>query len=106
MAEHELKTWPTYFSRIRDGEKTHEIRKGDRDFQAGDLLRLREWKPRQFTGGDYTGAELTFRIGHVLRDFDGLIEGYVVLSLLPAPEGEKAPGEDAGKPGLGAGDDA
>lgn len=45
MATHELKCWPKFFEAIRDGSKTFEIRKDDRDYRVGDMLVLREWNP-------------------------------------------------------------
>ena len=49
---HELKIWPTYFDAILRGDKTHVIRKADRDFRVGDTLRLNEFYPgdERFSG--------------------------------------------------------
>lgn len=40
---HELKTWPSSFSAVLAGIKTHEVRKNDRDYKVGDILNLREY---------------------------------------------------------------
>lgn len=85
---HELKIWPEFFDKLQSGEKTCELRKDDRDYKVGDLLRLREW---QMQGHYYTGREATRQITHVLRhrsgagcaaDF-GLAQGYAILSVAP-----------------------
>lgn len=47
---HELKTWPAPFALVASGAKTHEIRKTDRPYTAGDELHLREWVPTCPTG--------------------------------------------------------
>ena len=44
--DHELKIDPERFGEILRGEKTHEIRVFDRDFQVGHVLRLREYDQR------------------------------------------------------------
>jgi hypothetical protein len=44
---HELKVWPVYLDAILNGEKPFEIRRHDRDFRVGDVLRLREYDPEE-----------------------------------------------------------
>lgn len=72
---HEIKTLPRYFEAVISGSKPFEVRKDDRGFCVGDLVRLREWDDR------YTGREITKRITYALRDFPGIAPGYVVLGL-------------------------
>lgn len=46
-ATHELKVVPPYFDSLVSGSKTFEVRKNDRAYQRGDILKLREWHPNQ-----------------------------------------------------------
>jgi len=86
-AEHELKTWPDFFQAIERGEKTFEVRKNDRGFQKGDVLRLREWDPRKRTvslsgPGDYTGNAFSVRVTYVLHgEAFGVMDGFAVLGI-------------------------
>ena len=82
MTIHELKCWPVYFEPLATGEKTAEIRKNDRDFKVGDILRLREWSPGRLR---YTGRDAYRKITHIL-ELDEVVSGpdahnYVLLSL-------------------------
>jgi len=43
----ELKVWPEYFNAIKSGSKAFEVRRNDRDFRQGVVLKLREWVPVQ-----------------------------------------------------------
>jgi hypothetical protein len=49
---HHLKSWPQFFRPIREGKRTHELRRNDRGFAIGDLLILHEFDPatQLFTG--------------------------------------------------------
>ncbi|OPZ24600.1 MAG: hypothetical protein BWZ03_00075 [bacterium ADurb.BinA186] len=77
---HELKIWPQYFARVKDGTKTFEIRNNDRGFQMGDTVLLKEYVPTQVgEPGHYTGEYLARKVGYVYR-----AEGNsVVFSLMP-----------------------
>lgn len=94
---HKLKIQEPWTSRVRTGEKTAEVRKHDRDFQAGDLLELipansagnpiHEWVERDAAGrflNEYRRLEpIRARITHVLpaSQFPGITAGYCVLSI-------------------------
>lgn len=77
--EHELKCWPDFFQAIVDGDKTFEVRRNDRGFQAGDVLRLREHDPKKVSH-NYTGAETHKRVTYVLSGW-GIEPGFVVMGL-------------------------
>lgn len=76
---HELKIWPKYYARVKSGEKTFEVRKNDRDFQAEDTVTLREYDPDKQGVDAYSSYQMTFRIGYVLA----IDAERVVFSLLP-----------------------
>ena len=78
MKAHELKVWPEYFEALLNGSKTTEIRKNDRDFKVGDILRLREY---QHEFDNYTGAEEWREVTHVLSGTPFLPEDTVALSI-------------------------
>lgn len=75
---HELKTHPKYFEKIWNGDKKFEIRKNDRNFQEGDLLKLLEYDPEICS---YTGRYCIMKISYILHDFPGLEPGYCVMSI-------------------------
>lgn len=76
MNKHVLKTVQPYFDDVASGKKTFEIRKNDRNFQVGDLLRLVEHP----ASGYFVNAKIIY-----MTDFEQK-EGYVVLGI----EAEKA----------------
>ena len=78
---HELKTLPQYYARVTDLQKTFEARKNDRDFQVGDILRLKEWYPKE---NEFTGYFMEFKIEYILHGGQfGIENGYVVMSIKP-----------------------
>ena len=46
----EVKVLPEFYEELRMHRKTFEIRKDDRDYQVGDILVLREWNGKEYTG--------------------------------------------------------
>lgn len=90
--EHELKCWPPPFDSILSGIKTHEIRKNDRNYAAGDVLHLREWRPDPWDGRPppgwdstvygYTGREIRVRVTYVTFGGDwGVPDDMCVMSI-------------------------
>lgn len=82
MKIHKLKTLSEYFVEQVLGNKRFEVRKNYRDFHVGDVLILEEYQ------GGYSGAVLYVRVTYVLRGFEGLKDGYVVLSTEPLTKEE------------------
>lgn len=78
MKVHELKILPEYYDVVRCGDKRFEIRKNDRDFHSGDILRLKEWD-----GKEYTGEEIDVLVRYIYYGIDeyGLSEGYCIMSI-------------------------
>ena len=67
MAVHDLKIWPIYFGPVENGTKKFELRKADRDYKVGDILRLREFDPFEI---GYTGQSVDVPVTYIL---DGLM---------------------------------
>jgi hypothetical protein len=75
--EHDLKIWPQFFEPVSEGRANFQFRKNDRDYQEGDLLRLREWNQETIRDGStlvapqgYTGREVLVKVVYIMRVFD------------------------------------
>ena len=76
---HKLKTWSEYFNAVKEGRKTFEIRKDDRNFQVGDRLLLQEYNPRT---GMYEMGELEVKVMYILQsERFGLKRDYVIMGI-------------------------
>lgn len=89
MAEHRLKIWPKFFVHVLDGSKVHELRRNDRDFHVGDILRLQEYCPH---GQEYSGRETMAEVTYITSSANacalspiGLDPSYCILSIKPLP---------------------
>lgn len=85
---HELKILPKWFEDVQANKKNFEIRKNDRNFEAGDCLILKEWYR-----GKFTGRYVIREIEYIYKGDGtyGLTEGYCVLGL-KVPKAERAEG--------------
>lgn len=84
-AEHQLKSWPQFFGPITAGDRLHELRRNDRDFRVGDVLRLNEWDPKlQQATGRTALLEVTSitsdEVPCAVSDL-GLAPGFCILSV-------------------------
>ncbi len=75
---HEIKIYPSYYAAVASGDKTFELRKDDRGYKVGDILKLNEWD-----GEKYTGHSMMRRITYIYKGNDkyGLSDGYCILSI-------------------------
>lgn len=81
MRAHRLKIHPDQFMAAKIGDKTHELRRADRDFRVGDYLLLQEFTPLLEA---YTGESVGRKITHILKDWSGLHTDFVILSVAKA----------------------
>lgn len=79
MTIHELKTWPDFFRDVADGRKKFEIRKDDRDYKVGDLLRLKEYDPQTQT---YTGLYVVVYVEYICQ-LSPFAPGMVGMGIVP-----------------------
>lgn len=69
-----------YYQLILDGRKSFEIRKEDDcKYHTDDVLILKEINDFN----EYTGRITICKITCILRDFEGLADGYVALGIIP-----------------------
>lgn len=88
MKEHELKTDPLVFDDVAEGRKPFEIRKDDRGFEWGDVLKLRKTKHTgaEMAAGaplEYVGPPLYVYVTYILHGpIYGLAEGWVIMAIM------------------------
>lgn len=81
MKFHELKIKPEYLSALHARQKTFEIRKDDRDYRVGDVIRFETLGPDGLWHPDF----MQWLVTYVLRDATeyGLMDGYCILAICP-----------------------
>jgi hypothetical protein len=55
----ELKSWCSFFQAIKAGQKTHDLRKKDRYYYIGQMIKLCEYDQ---TIGEYTGNSVLVKV--------------------------------------------
>lgn len=84
MTEHYLKIATQYLDRIRDWQKTFEVRKNDRDYQVGDKLILSEYNE---VTDEYIGSDELATITYV-HQWLGMQKWYCILWIILEEEEE------------------
>lgn len=91
---HDIKLGASFFDDAASGRKSFELRKNDRHYKVGDILRMME-----FDDGRFTGRTTLKEVTYMLEDYTGLEDGYCIMATIPAAVAEEAgqeAGEDAG----------
>jgi len=79
MAHHLLKAHPEYFNAVKDGIKTFEIRKNDRNFNVNDTITLQYYDPET---KEYGRESIDFTVPYMMLGGKfGLEEGYCILGM-------------------------
>jgi len=76
--EHLLKIEPVFLDQIISGEKTFELRKNDRNYQKGDIIKFTDLTKNNFLGESYYFNVLSV---FSCEEYYGLRNGYVILSI-------------------------
>ena len=91
MKIHVLKLHEKYYFDSLTNCKTFEIRKNDRDFKVGDILKLVRVINSGGDGRLYVTSQAHYKqITYILDNPEYLQDGYVCLGLQPIPEPEQA----------------
>lgn len=88
MKTHNLKLSIEFCDAVQSGEKTFEVRKNDRGFQTGDLIRFIPTDGTSYRSSDGTVREHakheisghTYKITYILNGW-GIKNGYVVMGI-------------------------
>ena len=85
MKLHELKIKHEYLVEVARGVKTFELRKNDRDYQVGDLIRFIDIRQSNNDNCDYVYIDnnTLYRITYILKDVPqyGLDKDYCILAI-------------------------
>lgn len=81
-ATHDVKCETHYFDAVERGDKTFEVRRDDRGFQRGDVLRLWRTRGEAYDPPGSKARSIELRITYILTGGQyGVEPGYVVLGL-------------------------
>ena len=80
---HELKIKQCYLCHILEGSKTFEVRKNDRDFQVGDLIRFLPIEDENYNVYEIKSPIPEYKINYILSGFEGLQHNHVCLAITP-----------------------
>lgn len=76
---HTLKIQDRFYNDIARGLKTFEVRKNDRNYKVGDLIKFVDVNGKDFQNYAMRIYEITYILTH--EDFEPIPEDYVVFSI-------------------------
>lgn len=72
----EKKISTKFFDDVNNKIKNFELRRDEDNVCVGDKILLKEWN-----GKEFTGRECTRMVIYVLRDYEGLEDGYCIIGV-------------------------
>ena len=75
---HELKTIQPFFEEVWCNRKTFELRRNDRGFKVGDILKLFEY---DIETNKYSGRYCFVEVISILENFPGIQSDYCIMSI-------------------------
>lgn len=84
---HQIKIKQCYLLHILEGRKTFEIRKNDRNYQVGDIIKFLPIEQEENNIYGFYPPVPKYEITYILSDFVGLQKDYVCLSIKPIQTG-------------------
>lgn len=79
---HSLKITSKHFEEVLSGRKTFEIRKNDRDFKVGDVVKLNEYLGKSDANEDvYSGRFVRVFITYIY-DLEDVLPGYIAFDFV------------------------
>lgn len=73
---HTIKLAKMYYEDVKSGKKSFELRKNDRGYKQGDLLKMLE-----YAEGAWTGRQIMAEVTYLLEDYAGIEEGYCIMAI-------------------------
>jgi ParB family chromosome partitioning protein len=74
---HKLKTLQPFYSEVKMGLKTFELRKNDRNYKVGDIAFLQEY---DMANDSLSGRAILIEITYILENIVGLDENFCIFS--------------------------
>lgn len=73
---HTIKLAKMYYEDVKSGKKSFELRKNDRGYKQGDILKMLE-----YAEGAWTGRQIIAEVTYLLENYAGIEEGYCIMAL-------------------------
>lgn len=73
---HTIKLAKMYYEDVKSGKKSFELRKNDRGYKQGDILKMLE-----YAEGAWTGRQIIAEVTYLLENYAGIEEGYCIMAI-------------------------
>lgn len=78
---HEIKLNREFCEDVYNGTKQFEIRKNDRQYEVGDIIKFIPWEPRSEISFKHPIKQNAYIIKYILHGGYGLKDGYIAMQI-------------------------